>query len=266
MIILVRPVEAPMLEPSALAKSGPNLEPTRAPIRAPVTANTSTWTDWLAVPRSNQPRPNATVGPTSTKSSAPPPPSASVIWPTVVGGSVVASTSGGTSATSQMKIRAMKMAPATRQPMNTWPTPKLTAQGWRGLTTAGSCIMRASLGPDGRRPAPPWEDRACRSSPPTPRTCDRRPPDRRPPEESVDGDVPRDDRLHRQHLPLPDGAGGPGRAAAARGAGWGRGGLRRDQRRGARPPDRCPRGPRARRARLPGPGAPGQADHRGRPR
>src|SRR5665648_991755 len=145
MIILVRPVEAPMLEPSALAKSGPNLEPTRAPIRAPVTANTSTWTDWLAVPRSNQPRPNATVGPTSTKSSAPPPPSASVIWPTVVGGSVVASTSGGTSATSQMKIRAMKMAPATRQPMNTWPTPKLTAQGWRGLTTAGSCIMRASL-------------------------------------------------------------------------------------------------------------------------
>src|SRR5665648_1011145 len=84
MIILVRPVEAPMLEPSALAKSGPNLEPTRAPIRAPVTANTSTWTDWLAVPRSNQPRPNATVGPTSTKSSAPPP-SASVIWPTVVG-------------------------------------------------------------------------------------------------------------------------------------------------------------------------------------
>src|SRR5665647_3382799 len=148
MIILVRPVEAPMLEPSALAKAGPNLEPTRAPIRAPVTANTSTWTDWLAVPRSNQPRPNATVGPPEVLATTDPPPSASVIWPTVVGGSVVASTSGGTSATSQMKIRAMKMAPATRQPMNTWPTPKLTAQGWRGLTTAGSCIMRASLGPD----------------------------------------------------------------------------------------------------------------------
>ena len=55
-----------------------------------------------------------TASPTASPTATPPPPSASVNWPTVVGGSVVASTSGGTSATSQMKICLLYTSPSPR--------------------------------------------------------------------------------------------------------------------------------------------------------